>query len=580
MSVGGGSKKLFLDAQPNDSCERNEDASRVTTRGGPTNTEDDEVSVSANVVSAGTFAVGGSVSEASARIAPMGVRVGEAFDVSTAADVVRGEIGDGTAAASRRCQDSVRCADGSGDMSRAEGTNTALCVRAPSVLPVSAPCAWSPLQTGPGHSLLDLELSLSGPFSPPAPWTHPTAAVTAAAPRGSSALSQPFLQPVPAAPWTSEEESVLFTGSLPTTVQIPHQATRGLGVVEAEEGTAAGGQAVTRPTAVSTEQARLPAATADPTHAHQPNERRRKRGDTGVLLGVCSVCGKRLWSEKEVRGHCAGAPLPDGTPRGQTAPISSLPPESLFTAFHRGYLSFPAERRICHRVDVITRLCTDVDWQSGEMSWEHAVGLLYKRNQMHLLKHVVVISFALQRLGEMVQTLVDSWAKKRIPTMDPTFSAYYWWRLHGQASSKRHCLRLNGRGPNPTRGFGPCNYVNSKTPGRSCAFEHACVFCEGRGHGWYDELECRGYQCLLAELVLHNVSRADIGVLAWAVRDCPPETLRAIRAHAELVCALPPLGGTSQLGADGVLDSALRFVAGLGTNGSMQALPPHCSRVP
>ncbi|KAK7196470.1 hypothetical protein NESM_000584500 [Novymonas esmeraldas] len=139
--------------------------------------------------------------------------------------------------------------------------------------------------------------------------------------------------------------------------------------------------------------------------------------------------------------------------------------------------------------------------------------LLRDRNATKLLRHLTIISFSRQQVTG-VQDLFDTWAKNGIPAPDMGFGAYYFYVK--EKSEKLLCMKHNGRGASPGHGYGRCDF-ESRRPYSTCRYEHVCLFCRSKEHGWFEEGKCLGYQQLLAEMEDLGVSEEDVTTLLNAM---------------------------------------------------------------
>jgi hypothetical protein len=101
-----------------------------------------------------------------------------------------------------------------------------------------------------------------------------------------------------------------------------------------------------------------------------------------------------------------------------------------------------------------------------------------------LVEHLRVMKFKTDHARE-VEALFSNWSTQRIPLPEQTFGEYY---LYAKiALRKELCMKLNGRGRTGT-GYSQCLYA-----GR-CKFQHECVCCGERDHGWYNAAACQKKQ--------------------------------------------------------------------------------------
>ncbi|AIN97366.1 hypothetical protein LPMP_190240 [Leishmania panamensis] len=156
-------------------------------------------------------------------------------------------------------------------------------------------------------------------------------------------------------------------------------------------------------------------------------------------------------------------------------------------------------------------LCKDFHWPPhDEADAEH---MLRDRNATKLLRHLTIISFSRQHVNG-VQELFDTWAKNGIPAPDMGFGAYYFYVK--EKSEKLLCMKHNGRGASPGHGYGRCDF-ESRRPYSTCRYEHVCLFCRSKEHGWFEEGKCQGYQQLLAEMEDLGVTEEDVVTLLNAM---------------------------------------------------------------
>ncbi|KAG5480511.1 hypothetical protein LSCM1_06214 [Leishmania martiniquensis] len=156
-------------------------------------------------------------------------------------------------------------------------------------------------------------------------------------------------------------------------------------------------------------------------------------------------------------------------------------------------------------------LCKDFHWPPhDEADAEH---MLRSRNALKLLRHLTIISFSRQHVSG-VQELFDTWAKNGIPAPDMGFGAYYFYVK--EKSEKLLCMKHNGRGASPGHGYGRCDF-ESRRPYSTCRYEHVCLFCRSKEHGWFEEGKCQGYQQLLAEMEELGVTEEDVVTLLNAM---------------------------------------------------------------
>ncbi|AYU78124.1 hypothetical protein conserved [Leishmania donovani] len=156
-------------------------------------------------------------------------------------------------------------------------------------------------------------------------------------------------------------------------------------------------------------------------------------------------------------------------------------------------------------------LCKDFHWPPhDEADAEH---MLRERNATKLLRHLTIISFSRQHVSG-VQELFDTWAKNGIPAPDMGFGAYYFYVK--EKSEKLLCMKHNGRGASPGHGYGRCDF-ESRRPYSTCRYEHVCLFCRSKEHGWFEEGKCQGYQQLLTEMEELGVTEEDVVTLLNAM---------------------------------------------------------------
>ncbi|GET87912.1 hypothetical protein, conserved [Leishmania tarentolae] len=156
-------------------------------------------------------------------------------------------------------------------------------------------------------------------------------------------------------------------------------------------------------------------------------------------------------------------------------------------------------------------LCKDSHWPPHDEA--DAENMLKKRNATKLLRHLTIISFSRQHVSG-VQELFDTWAKNGIPAPDMGFGAYYFYVK--EKSEKLLCMKHNGRGSSPGHGYGRCDF-ESRRPYSTCRYEHVCLFCRSREHGWFEEGKCQGYQQLLTEMEDLGVTEEDVVTLLNAM---------------------------------------------------------------
>ncbi|KAG5503011.1 hypothetical protein JIQ42_06974 [Leishmania sp. Namibia] len=165
-------------------------------------------------------------------------------------------------------------------------------------------------------------------------------------------------------------------------------------------------------------------------------------------------------------------------------------------------------------------LCKDFHWPPhDEADAEH---MLRSRNALKLLRHLTIISFSRQHVSG-VQELFDTWAKNGIPAPDMGFGAYYFYVK--EKSEKLLCMKHNGRGASPGHGYGRCDF-ESRRPYSTCRYEHVCLFCRSKEHGWFEEGKCQGYQQLLAEMEELGVTEEDVVTLLNAM-ERPAKPMRS-----------------------------------------------------
>jgi hypothetical protein len=166
-------------------------------------------------------------------------------------------------------------------------------------------------------------------------------------------------------------------------------------------------------------------------------------------------------------------------------------------------------------------LCRDARWPPRNVT--EVEELLRAQGAVKLLRHLTIISFSRKNVTG-VQELFDTWARNGIPAPDMGFGAYYYYVK--EKSDKLLCMKHNGRGPSPGHGYGRCDF-ESRRPYSTCRYEHVCLFCRSKEHGWFEEGRCEGYQLLLQEMVRLGVVEEDVVVLLNAMeKDSTQRTVR------------------------------------------------------
>ncbi|EPY16652.1 hypothetical protein STCU_11076 [Strigomonas culicis] len=125
----------------------------------------------------------------------------------------------------------------------------------------------------------------------------------------------------------------------------------------------------------------------------------------------------------------------------------------------------------------------------------------------------MIASFSRQHI-KGVQELFKTWARNGIPAPDMAFAAYYFYVK--EKSERYLCMKHNGRGATPGHGYGRCDF-ESRRPNSTCRYEHVCLFCRSKEHGWFEEGMCEGYQHLLGEMEELGVSERDLTILMDAM---------------------------------------------------------------
>ncbi|KPA82639.1 hypothetical protein ABB37_02478 [Leptomonas pyrrhocoris] len=179
------------------------------------------------------------------------------------------------------------------------------------------------------------------------------------------------------------------------------------------------------------------------------------------------------------------------------------------------------ERMVYNREHSPQALCKDPHWPPRNNI--EAEDMLRARSASKLQRHLTIVCFSRQNVAG-VQELFDTWAKNGIPAPDMGFGAYYYYVK--EKSEKLLCMKHNGRGPSPGHGYGRCDF-ESRRPYSTCRYEHVCLFCRSKEHGWFEEGKCDGYQQLLAEMEKLGVVEEDVVVLLNALeKNVKPAPLR------------------------------------------------------
>ncbi|KPI90048.1 hypothetical protein ABL78_0801 [Leptomonas seymouri] len=166
-------------------------------------------------------------------------------------------------------------------------------------------------------------------------------------------------------------------------------------------------------------------------------------------------------------------------------------------------------------------LCKDPHWPPRNNV--EAEDMMRARGASKLQRHLTIICFSRQNVAG-VQELFDTWAKNGIPAPDMGFGAYYYYVK--EKSEKLLCMKHNGRGPSPGHGYGRCDF-ESRRPYSTCRYEHVCLFCRSKEHGWFEEGKCDGYQQLLGEMEKLGVVEEDVVTLLDALeKNVKPVPLR------------------------------------------------------
>ncbi|KAL7696980.1 hypothetical protein N2W54_003253 [Lotmaria passim] len=170
------------------------------------------------------------------------------------------------------------------------------------------------------------------------------------------------------------------------------------------------------------------------------------------------------------------------------------------------------KERMVHNHEVSPQaLCKDPHWPPRTCT--EVEEMLRARNAVKLQRHLVILCFSRQNVAG-VQELFDTWAKNGIPAPDMGFGAYYYYVK--EKSDKLLCMKHNGRGPSPGHGYGRCDF-ESRRPYSTCRYEHVCLFCRSKEHGWFEEGKCVGYQQLLDEMEQLGIVEEDIVTLLNAM---------------------------------------------------------------
>lgn len=156
-------------------------------------------------------------------------------------------------------------------------------------------------------------------------------------------------------------------------------------------------------------------------------------------------------------------------------------------------------------------LCRCAGWPP--QSEEEVEQMLREVDALKLLRHLTIISFSRQHI-EGVQDLFSTWARNGIPAPDMGFGAYYYYVK--EKSEKLLCMKHNGRGATPGHGYGKCDF-ESRRPYSTCRYEHVCLFCRSKEHGWFEEGKCQVYQQLLTEMERLGIDEGDVAVLLDAM---------------------------------------------------------------
>ncbi|CCW60827.1 unnamed protein product [Phytomonas sp. EM1] len=144
--------------------------------------------------------------------------------------------------------------------------------------------------------------------------------------------------------------------------------------------------------------------------------------------------------------------------------------------------------------------------------------LLKQHKAIKLLRHLSIISFSRQHI-KGVQELFNMWAQHGIPAPDMAFGAYYYYVK--EKSEKLLCMKHNGRGATPGHGYGKCDF-ESRRPNNTCRYDHVCLFCRSRDHGWFEGDQCEGYQALLSEIEALGVLEEDANIMLEAMERASP----------------------------------------------------------
>jgi hypothetical protein len=234
-------------------------------------------------------------------------------------------------------------------------------------------------------------------------------------------------------------------------------------------------------------------------------------------------------SSESPAGNRTGKPASVATtsalvPRTHAAPGSTLSAPGRFAERPAGAaLLPPADAVLTPPVPTIK------DSIVASLAQRDGNALLYWLMRMcpDVVDHLRVAVFAASTPHGVPQ-LFASWADKKIPLPEQAFGEYY---LYAKTVLRKElCMKLNGRGRTGT-GYSQCLY------GGRCKFQHECVCCGERDHGWYNAAACQKKQRIQGAL----------RVLGWAAEPMDAVVIRLDPTAARDVVTLvaPFLTGSS-----------------------------------
>ncbi|KAG5507001.1 hypothetical protein JKF63_05747 [Porcisia hertigi] len=247
------------------------------------------------------------------------------------------------------------------------------------------------------------------------------------------------------------------------------------------------------------------------TPAMAPNRQSNTSSHGGSAPNTPSL-GKE--QSTPLSGNRSSQPYTPGAPRPQRPPLSApvVNRQTIAHIFRESPQSLRRKERMEHNHHHTSQaLCKDMHWPPHDEA--DVENMLRDRNATKLLRHLTIISFSRQHVGG-VQQLFDTWAKNGIPAPDMAFGAYYYYVK--EKSEKLLCMKHNGRGASPGHGYGRCDF-ETRRPYSTCRYEHVCLFCRSKEHGWFEEGKCQGYQQLLTEMEDLGVTEEDIVTLLNAM---------------------------------------------------------------